>query len=86
MKHGFYIDNDQWVYHQPERASNALANLALVEFTLASCFSTSSCETVVFDIKGWSGFMYTDGSFTSANFPYEYHLNLQSIFIGFIEF
>ena len=57
-------------YH-PERASKALASLALVEFTLASCFSTSSCETIVFEIKGWSGFMYTEGSFISDNFPWK---------------
>ena len=56
-------------YYHPERASKALANRALVEFTLASCFSTSSCETIVFEIKGWSGFIYTEGSFISDNFP-----------------
>ena len=65
----FQSNNNPQIVSQAVRASRALANLARVEFTLASCFSTSSCDTVVFDINGWSGFIYTEGSVTSDNLP-----------------
>ena len=56
---------------QPDRASKALAKRARVDFTLSSCLSTSSCETTVFEINGWSGLMYTEGSVISDNFPWK---------------
>ncbi len=52
------------IKHKPKLPSLAMASASdlLVALTMASCLSTSSCDTRIWRMRGCSGFRYTDAS------------------------